>query len=132
MKILSIVLVISLVLAQVAGSQPSAVGEGEGSQAMLDAHKDVQSEDMRMWIASGCCLGVWGIAFAYFATPIPPAHRLIGKSPEYVQVYTLTYQRKMQQERVKASAGGCVFSTLTVGTVYLLGIAAAVGELWEF
>ena len=36
----------------------------------------------------------------------PPAERLIGKSPEYVELYTNAYTAKARSIRIKSAAGG--------------------------
>ena len=43
----------------------------------------------------------------------PPPERLIGKSPEYVKVYTETYKSKVRQLRFKQAGSGC---TLVIGS----------------
>ena len=60
------------------------------------------------------CLGGWGIGFTgsvygiYKLGGRAPSERLIGKPPEYIEVYTATYKRKIGIERAKRAAVGSV------------------------
>ncbi len=42
----------------------------------------------------------------------PPPERLIGKSPEYIKLYTETYQKTMRSQRIKSALKGtsCLFA----------------------
>ena len=60
----------------------------------------------------GCILGALIVGSigptitAYNHTPTPPADRLLGKSPEYIETYTKVYQKTARiQQALKATAG---------------------------
>ena len=53
--------------------------------------------------AAGCLLPLVGI---YSYKGHPPTERLIGKSPEYVELYTDAYTAKSRSIRIKSAAGG--------------------------
>lgn len=58
-------------------------------------------------------------AVALIKSPTPPAERLLGKSPEWVNAYTKAYKQTMRRHRAGSSAAGCVFGgTVLVVTVY--------------
>ena len=75
--------------------------------AETDANKDVSKP---LWFGTGCLLSglvfvplpSWyscllppmGLTGTYFYQPDPPVSRLIGKSPEYVDIYTSAYKSK--------------------------------------
>lgn len=48
-----------------------------------------------------------GISAAYFYQPDPPASRLIGKSPEYVEAYTRSYKSQRGKTQALSTARGC-------------------------
>ena len=58
------------------------------------------------------CLAGWGIGFAGSVYGIykwggrVPSERLLGKSPEYIEVYTATYKREIRMQRAIRAAGG--------------------------
>ena len=58
------------------------------------------------------CLGGWGIGFTgsvygiYKLGGRVPSERLLGKSPEYIEVYTATYKRKIGIQRAKGAVAG--------------------------
>ena len=61
----------------------------------------------------GCgCLGGWVIGLTgslygiYKLGGTVPSERLLGKSPEYIEVYTATYKREIGRQRAIRAAGG--------------------------
>lgn len=81
--------------------------------AEYDAEDDVNAT---VWLAAGGILGVAGnlplgvlaIGGAYVYQPVPPAERLLGKSAEYVTIYTDTYKAKSRNLRFIAAAKGAL------------------------
>ena len=69
-----------------------------------------------VWLAAGGVLGVVGnlplgaiaIGGAYIYQPVPPAERLLGKSAEYVTVYTDAYKAKARSLRLIAAGKGAL------------------------
>ena len=63
---------------------------------------------------AGGCIGSIGIFAVYLLEPSPPALQLLGKSPEYIEVYTRAYSAKARNLRLKQAsmgyAGGFVTS----------------------
>ena len=70
-----------------------------------------------------CCLAMGGMyalsptAAALIHSPIPPADRLLGKSPQWVDAYTKAYQKNMRKARAASSAVGCVVGTATLASI---------------
>ena len=81
--------------------------------AEYDAEDDVNTS---VWLAAGGILGVVGnlplgavaIGGAYVYQPVPPAERLLGKSAEYVTVYTDAYKAKARSLRLIAAGKGAL------------------------
>ena len=81
--------------------------------AEYDAEDDVNTS---VWLAAGGVLGVVGnlplgavaIGGAYVYQPVPPAERLLGKSAEYVTVYTDAYKAKARSLRLIAAGKGAL------------------------
>ena len=78
-------------------------------------------------VPSSYCAVTYGIialtptVFSLIHSPVPPADRLLGKSPDWVNAYTQAYQRGVKRHRAAASLGGCVAGTATlVSTVGLI------------
>ena len=71
--------------------------------------------------AAGCLLPLLGI---YNSPAHPPSGRLIGKSPEYVELYTNTYKAKVRSLRTKFAAGGIA----TGCGLMILGFVVSVAE----
>ncbi len=79
-----------------------------------------------------CCAATYGISalttvFALIHSPVPPADRLLGKSPEWVNAYTQAYQKGMKRSRVDASVAGCFVGTSTLAATVCLLIVAMSG-----
>ena len=84
--------------------------------AEQDAKTDVNQ--FNWWLYGSCLIGV--IASQ---APQPSPERLIGKSPEYVEVYTQAYKEKAQNLRLSAAVPGClttVFSGCILSLIPLI------------
>lgn len=68
-------------------------------------------------LAGGCVLGSVGILGAYMYEPVPPASRLMGKSPEYVLFYTDAYKERVRTLRVRSAVLGCLGGSVVSGCV---------------
>ena len=55
---------------------------------------------------------------AHFMTPQVPPTKLLGKSPEYVAYYTVTYQEKVRRRQLSDAAAGCGIGVI-VSIIYL-------------
>ena len=58
----------------------------------------------------------------YSRPPNPPIERLIGKTPEYIQLYTDTYKSRIRSKRTQAAIVGSFFGSvaLTSCALYVL------------
>ena len=94
-------------------AQQSTIFADAKTAAEYDAEDDVNTA---IWLAAGGILGVAGnlplgavaIGGAYVYQPAPPAERLLGKSAEYVTIYTDTYKAKSRNLRLSAAAKGAL------------------------
>ena len=114
--------------------------------AEADANKDVNKP---LWFGTGCLLSglmffplpSWyslllppvGLTGTYFYQPAPSLSRLIGKSPDYVTVYTSTYKSKRGNIQVLWASAGCISGGVVVGAALVgigigVGVAAVLGE----
>lgn len=85
--------------------------------ATTDAKKDAKNDvSMLAWGAGGFVCSCLAPIYAYFNTPVAPAHRFIGKSPTYVDIYTLVYRQNVKRRRIQASIIGCGAASL-LGTL---------------
>ena len=87
------------------------------TQSVIDAKTDVKAA--YAWGAGGLigatihpCLGLPVVIGSLLFTPSPPAHRLLGKSPEYVLLYTDTYVRETKNQRGIYASVGCLGGTV--------------------
>lgn len=105
------------------------------SEARADAEADAEADtDQRFWFVVGCFGNFWGLIYAHYAEPSPPASRLLGKSPEYVAIYSDTYTIKAKNLQTSQATSGCIANTVIVGAgccLYYLVVLAAIsaGEL---
>ena len=94
-------------------AQQDTIFTNAKTAAEYDAEDGVNTA---VWLAAGGILGVVGnlplgavaIGGAYVYQPAPPADRLLGKSAEYVTVYTDTYKAKARNLRLSAAAKGAL------------------------
>ena len=94
-------------------AQQNATAVDARTAAEYDAEDDVNTT---VWLAAGGVLGVVGnlplgaiaVGGAYVYQPVPSADRLLGKSAEYVTVYTDTYKARSRNLRLSAAAKGAL------------------------
>ena len=95
-------------------------------QAIADAKADADKDTSLGWAiaglltasACGCLGGSVVLLYSSIASSAPPAHRLIGKSSEYVITYTDTYQSETKRKRTLYAGGGCLGGTLVAAVVW--------------
>ena len=76
-------------------------------QAIFDANLDVGQHVSSMnWFLAGAGCGVITFAYAVVDTPQVPTTRLLGKSPDYINIYTVEYQSKAKTKRITNSCLG--------------------------
>lgn len=72
------------------------------------------------FVAAGFLCGIFGFGAAAIYTPKPPAERIVGKSGDYVTMYTSCYEREAKNKNMKMACIGWA-----VGAAVLLAIIAA-------
>ena len=65
-------------------------------------------------------LGLAGIITAYSLKPSSPQSHLVGKSPEYVELFTKAYQQKARSIQMKGAIGGVLAGSMLACLVILL------------
>ena len=85
----------------------------ELSEAVVAAERDAKTDvDQSAWWIRGCCL--FGASQAgNVAEPSP--ERLVGKSPEYVEVYTQVYKAKAKNLQRSAATPGFLTTVFSAG-----------------
>jgi hypothetical protein len=104
-----------------AGAQPMyappPVDAGRATaEGVQDADADINGT---LWFFVGC-LGIIGIAVAYFAEPSPPPARLMGKSAEYVMLYSSSYKTEGKSIQGRHAIYGCLVGTAIIVAIYVV------------
>lgn len=111
-----ILICVVLVVRMLAGSF-SVVMADMIQSAYNDARRDAIHDTSFNWIFAGVCCNIYGIAAAAIVNTAPPAHLLLGKSPEYINIYTQTYKHERRNRQMTLAAfgsGGCCIGYLAV------------------
>ena len=66
--------------------------------AERDAKVDFGNNQKILWFSTGFGCSVLGVAAAYLWEAQPPPTRLLGKSPEYVEVYGYTLSERITEK----------------------------------
>ena len=74
--------------------------------AIQDARSDAKTDTSAGWYIAGGVCGCFGFAYAAITTPSVPATRFMGKSPEYILIYSDEYKRTAKNERLKKTGIG--------------------------
>jgi hypothetical protein len=91
------------------------------SRAVLEATQDAQAdENGTLWFFAGCILGLIGVVIAAVAEPSPPPARLMGKSPEYLAIYTQTYKSEGKSAQLRSSLWGVGTTVVVFVVIYVI------------
>lgn len=91
------------------------------AEGVQDADADINGT---LWFFAGCLIGVIGIAIAYFAEPSPPPARLMGKSAEYVAIYSGAYKTEGKSVQGRHAIYGCLIGTAVGIAIYIIIVVA--------
>ena len=97
--------------------------------ANQQAARDV---DKTTWTILGCLSPVIAYLVAVSVKPAPPATALLGKSPEYVAMYTDCYSREAQGRKVSGVKTGCYINVAFIAAYVVLVIAAVESTTNDF
>lgn len=90
----------------------------ELADAVAAAEQDAKADvNQGMWGAVGLLCGCFTVPIAYFFQPPPPAARFVGKSPEYIRIYTQTYKAKVRNRQAGPAILGCLAGSLTYALI---------------
>ena len=78
--------------------------------AQEDAKSDVGFDSSLRWFAYGTGCWVFAVVHASVSNPTVPSHRLLGRSPEYVNTYIDAYKSFIKNQRMEKTAVGWVVS----------------------
>lgn len=84
------------------------------AKAVADAESDVNKTS---WFMTGCFMNIIGVLIARTNIAPVPAERFVGKSPEYIAIYTLNYQTERSRILTISSIQGCATGTLALMVV---------------
>ena len=85
--------------------------------AERDVIVDFGSYQRFSWFSVGFGCSFLGVAAAYLQEAQPPSFRLLGKSPEYVEIYGNTYQNELRKNRMVFAGSGCAVSLVLLAVL---------------
>ncbi len=92
---------ILIVLLLACAIMPALSTEEKIAQHILDALRDAEADiNKNQWLSLGCFCGPMAYAASLTRTPAVPTERLVGKSSEYLDVYSEEYRRKRKALQV--------------------------------
>ncbi len=89
------------------------------AEAKRDIKTDLDAGQRMLWFLGGIGCGILTVGAAAIMDSQPPIHRLLGKSPEYITIYTTTYAKEVRKVRLALASAGC----LTTSVFYYLLVA---------
>ncbi len=99
------------------------------AMACMDAERQAESDvNGTTWFIIGCLIGWVGWLIGSMSDASPPAGQLLGKSPEYVAVYSDCYKKKAKDIKSTQALYGCLVGTGVVVIFYVILLAAVVDE----
>lgn len=88
------------------------------TQAKIDANEDVSKIQ---WFGCGCT--VYGVGIAYLWGVKPDETRFIGKSSEYIALYTKAYKQRVRSIRTRYAILGCGVTSLLAMTGCIIAMS---------
>ncbi len=85
--------------------------------ARIDAENSTSSA---LWLGAGCLFSIFAVGAAYLIVPSPSAVNLMGKSPEYVLIYTEVYKSTAHSKQIKYASIGCGIATIMYATSIII------------
>lgn len=83
----------------------------DAEQAIIDAKRDASQPNQFVWsMIAGCIFSYVSLPFAYFLKPSIPVDKIMGKSPEYIEQYIITYRKHVRGMRVGGATLGCLIN----------------------
>ena len=99
------------------------------AEATAAAEADAEADtDGNYWFIIGCFGSIFGMIYANNEVPTVPTSRFLGKSPEYVAIYSDTYTLKAKKLQTQAVTRGCITSGIISAAgccLYTVGAALA-------
>ena len=132
---ISMMLILPLtVLAQQNSVEPqNTPGGAIEAEAVQNAIIDVESNvNQTMWFVIGCVFPGVGLLSPYFYKPAIPAARMLGKSPEYIAIYTDTYKLEMEKRQFSAALIGTLAGGVAYGGCCLYSLFAQSLLLYDY
>ncbi|HEC78905.1 MAG TPA: hypothetical protein ENI34_07160 [candidate division WOR-3 bacterium] len=124
-KVLVLIIIISLIIPyqSFAGGTKTKgnVAQEAKRKAISDAKRDV---NRLMWLGCGCIGTIYAVGAAYLIVPGPKAERLLGKSPDYVYIYTNEYKSARRGQQARYALIGCI----TGGVIVLTAVAISASQ----
>jgi hypothetical protein len=110
-----------------AGAPAYAPPPVDTNRAVMEATQDAEADTNGvLWFFAGCLLGLIGVVIAAVADPTPPPARMMGKSPEYLAVYTNTYKSVGHSAQLHSALWGLGTAVVVVVIIYVILIVAVV------
>ena len=107
----SIITLMLITPIQLIGQRSREASESTVTQAKADAEVDAKEDvNALQWIGCGCL--IYGVPAAFLVVPSPKQERLIGKSADYVYVYTSAYKAKRRSLQTRYAMIGCATTTV--------------------
>ena len=102
-----------LIAAMILAAAPHLAFGSTRDLAELQAREDARADAKVMQYGLvGCALPLIVVLYNEIAPVSPPAHRLLGKSPMYVEWYTKAYKQQIRSSRRIAALAGTVIGTV--------------------
>ena len=90
----------------------------ELADAVAAAERDAKANvNQTAWGVVGFLCFWPTVIVAFTMQPPPPASRFVGKSPEYIRIYTQTYKAKVRNLQTGPATLGCLAGSLALSLV---------------
>ncbi len=98
------------------------------ASACNDGRADAERNVGGVWFFAGC-LGIIGVLIAFLVEPTPPSMKIMGKSPQYIAMYTDCYRSAGKSAQGKKAVTGCLVIAAVEVVIYVIYIVVVIAAI---
>ncbi len=114
------ILILLLALTCVSPLSDSIISPEDGANPLFLSEYDATVYANRtLWFSAGFLFNIFAVGISYLFVPVPSPESLVGRSEDFVGIYTENYRKTLQSINTKWAIFGCVGNTAVVSGIFL-------------
>ncbi|MCK5599779.1 hypothetical protein KAI78_09165 [bacterium] len=115
------IMIFLLTFLSVAPLSDSVISPEDGANPLFLSEYDATVYANRtLWFSAGVLFNIFAVGISYLFVPVPSPESLVGRSEDFVGIYTENYRKILQSINTKWAIFGCVGNTAVLSTIFLV------------